>query len=402
MKQISFTNTKIDAVFLAGGKGTRIKKILKGKPKPIINIRKKKFLEILISKLSKYNLNKIYILAGYKGDQIYKAFNNKIYNFIKVECLIEKKPLGTGGALNSIKHKLTNNFLVLNADSIFDINLNKFIIHKKKNSPLLALTSNQNYKSNKKLSNLDINSKNIVIKSKSSKKINAGIYFFDKSIFKKLKNTYCSLENDILENEIDKKKVKGYFVKSFFLDIGTYQNHSKGLKLIPKYLKKSAIFLDRDGVINHDYGYVHKLNNFKFKKGVIKALKYINSKNYYLFIVTNQAGIAKKIFSEETFFELQKKIKVILQKKSIFIDDIEYCPHHKEGKIKKYSINCNCRKPKIGMVKKLNSKWFINMNKSYYIGDQKTDELMAKRLGINFYYPEKDLYFQIKKIIKKN
>ena len=170
MKQISFTNTKIDAVFLAGGKGTRIKKILKGKPKPIINIKKKKFLEILISKLSKYNLNKIYILAGYKGDQIYKAFNNKIYNFIKVECLIEKKPLGTGGALNSIKHKLTNNFLVLNADSIFDINLNKFIFHKKKNFHLLALNSNKKYKSNKKLSNLDINSKNIVIKSKNSKR----------------------------------------------------------------------------------------------------------------------------------------------------------------------------------------------------------------------------------------
>ena len=85
----------------------------------------------------------------------------------------------------------------------------------------------------------------------------------------------------------------------------------------------------------------------------------------------------------------------------IFIDDIEYCPHHKKGKIKKYSINCNCRKPKIGMVKKLNSKWFINMSKSYYIGDQKTDELMAKKSGINFYYPEQDLYSQIKKIIKK-
>ena len=86
---------------------------------------------------------------------------------------------------------------------------------------------------------------------------------------KKIKNTYCSLENDILENEIDKKKVKGYFVKSFF----RYWNLPKllkGLKLIPKYLKKSAIFLDRDGVINHDFGYVHKLNNFKFKKELLK------------------------------------------------------------------------------------------------------------------------------------
>tara|TARA_B100000575_G_scaffold292494_1_gene301058 strand:+ start:396 stop:908 length:513 start_codon:yes stop_codon:yes gene_type:complete len=170
MKRISFTNTKIDAVFLAGGKGTRIKKILKGKPKPIINIKKKKFLEILISKISKYNLNNIYILAGYKGDQIYKTFNNKTYNFIKVKCFIEKKPLGTGGALNTIKNKLSDNFLVFNADSIFDINLNEFLTYKKKNFPLLALSLNKDYKSNKKLANIDIDTKHEIIKKKIPKK----------------------------------------------------------------------------------------------------------------------------------------------------------------------------------------------------------------------------------------
>ena len=170
MKRISFTNTKIDAVFLAGGKGTRIKRILKGKPKPMVKIERKKFLEILISKISKYNFNKIYILAGYKGNQIYKVFNNKTYNFTKVKCFVEKKPLGTGGALNTIKNKLCDNFLVFNADSIFDINLNEFLTYKKKNFPLLALTLNKNYKSNKKLTNLDINSKNKVIKKKIPKK----------------------------------------------------------------------------------------------------------------------------------------------------------------------------------------------------------------------------------------
>ena len=401
MKRISFTNTKIDAVFLAGGKGTRIKKILKGKPKPIVDIKKKKFLEILISKISKYNLNKIYILAGYKGSQIYKTFNNKTYNFIKVKCFIEKKPLGTGGALNTIKNKLSDNFLVFNADSIFDINLNEFLTYKKKNFPLLALSLNKDYKSNKKLANIDINTKHEIIKKKNSKKINGGIYFFDKSIFKKIKNNYSSLENDILENEINKKRVNGYFAKNFFLDIGTYPNYSKGLTLIPKYLKKPAIFLDRDGVINYDYGYVHKIKNFKFKKGVLDALRYINSKGYYLFIVTNQGGIAKNIFSEKLFLNFQKKLKLILQKKSIFIDDIEYCPHHIDGKIKKFSRYCYCRKPNIGMIKNLNRKWFIDMRKSYFIGDQKSDQLMAKKAKLNFNFPEQNLYYQIKRIISK-
>ena len=104
-----------------------------------------------------------------------------------------------------------------------------------------------------------------------------------------------------------------------------------------KYIhtKKPAIFLDRDGTINYNYGYVHKFSKFKFKKNVIKGLKYLTKKKYYIFIVTNQAGIAKGKFKLSDLTKLHSKLKNYLKEKRIIINDIEYCPYHPKGIIKK-------------------------------------------------------------------
>ena len=107
-------NKKIDLVILAGGKGSRIKKYLKGKPKPMARFNNKYFLEYIIQNYSKYDFNKIYILTGYKSNNVFKKFNNKIYNFIQIECLKEKKLLGTGGALYKLKQKKVEDFILLN------------------------------------------------------------------------------------------------------------------------------------------------------------------------------------------------------------------------------------------------------------------------------------------------
>jgi D-glycero-D-manno-heptose 1,7-bisphosphate phosphatase len=146
---------------------------------------------------------------------------------------------------------------------------------------------------------------------------------------------------------------------------------------------------------------VHTIKKFHFKKGVIKALKYLNKKKYFIFIVTNQAGISKGIFSIRKFFTLHRWIKDTLSKKNIFINDVEYCPHHLDGKIKKYKIKCNCRKPNNGMIKKLESKWLIDHKKSFFVGDKVSDQNCAKKSKIKFFFTEKNLFSQIKKIDNK-
>jgi D-glycero-D-manno-heptose 1,7-bisphosphate phosphatase len=159
--------------------------------------------------------------------------------------------------------------------------------------------------------------------------------------------------------------------------------------MIPKIFYKPALFLDRDGVINKDFGHVHTIKKLSYNKKIFSIIRYFQKKNYFIFIVTNQSGIAKGFYNLKKFIEFQKYIKKDLFKKNIYINDIEFCPHHPEAIIKAYKIICNCRKPKNGMIKNLKKKWHIDLNKSLFIGDNKTDYICAKSLHIKFKYFKK-------------
>ena len=392
---------KINLVVLAGGKGNRIKKYLYNRPKPLVKLGKFFFLDYLLNNVCKYNFNKIYILAGYRGKQIYNIYNNTEINLIPISVIVEKKKLGTGGALNLIKNKVTNQFIVINGDTIFDIDYNKIInIKLKKNFSFLALTQNKNYQENKKLNRIKLQN-NKVIKSQNSKFMNAGVYLFNKKIIAPLKYEFKSLETDIIENQIIKKKVYGKIFKGFFLDIGTPKNINVARKIIPNYFRRPAIFLDRDGTINHDHnGYTHSIKNFKFIRGTVKMLKKITKLNYYIFIVTNQAGIAKKKFTINQFYKLQNYLKEKFYKNKIFINDIKFCPYHPKSKIIKFKKNSGYRKPGNLMFEDLKKRWNIDLKKSAMIGDKKKDLIAAKKSNIKFFYFKKNLENTLLKFFK--
>ena len=387
----------IDLIILAGGKGTRIKKYLKGCPKPMLKFNKKYFLTYILNLTSKYDFNKIYILTGYRSKIIFKNFHNKSFNFIKVKCVKEKNEMGTAGALSLLKGRV-NDFVLLNGDTLFDIDYLRLINSLEKNKiGIVSLIKNKSQNSTK-LNTLSLH-KNI-IKSKNGKFMNGGVYFFKKKILKIIPKKKCSLENDVLPKLIKNKKINGKIFKDFFLDIGTEKYYKKTSSLLIKNLKKPAAFLDRDGVINHDYGYVHTKKNFKFKNGVIKGLKYLTKKNYYLFIVTNQAGIGKKIFSLNQFIKLHKELKGDLIKHKIYINDVKYSPFHIDAKIQKFKKKSGFRKPGNLMIKEILKKWDIVKKKSFMIGDKISDEICAKRSGLYFEFAKNNFYNQVKLIIK--
>lgn len=390
-------NKKIDLVILAGGKGSRIKDLIKDQPKPLVKFKKIPFLQFLINYYAKFDLRYIFILAGYRGIKLKSKYHDKEQNFVKIKCLIEKKKLDTGGALSLVKKKISKNFILINGDTYLEPDV-KYILEKINLNKKLGLITVINSKNkNIKLNNLKLTKTNISFGKKHTIS-NTGVYFFNNNFLKYIKKKEVSLENEILPKLIKKKKIIGLKYKKYLIDIGTKNNFFKAKKKLSKLLKRPAAFLDRDGVINYDYGYVHSIKRFKFKIGVIPALKYLTKKKYHIFIVTNQAGISKKKFSIKKFFIFHKIIKNILAKKNIFINDVEYCPHHLEGKIKKYKIRCSCRKPNNGMIKKLQKKWLINHKKSFFIGDKISDEKCAKKSKLKFFYPEKNLFNQVKKI----
>ncbi len=388
-----------DLVILAGGKGTRIKEFLGNKPKPMIKLNKIYFLQYLVNYLSKFLFNKIYILAGYKNKIIFNNFHNKMFNLTKIKCLKEKKLMGTGGALLNLKKEKMNDFILVNGDTIFDIDINDLIKHcGKKKLGSIALTFNKKNTENFKLNNLNLNS-NKLSSQKKGNLMNGGVYFFKRKILNIIPKKNFSLENDFLPKLINKKLLNGKIYKKFFIDIGTPKYLKISEKKLKNHFKRPAAFLDRDGVINYDYGYVHKKKDFKFKKGVIEGLKYLSRKNYLIFLVTNQAGIAKGIFKEKDFIQLQSFISKKLLRYNIMINDVQYSPYHPKGKILKFRKKSKLRKPGNQMIKNILSKFIINKKKSFMIGDKLSDKICADKSNIKFFYAEENFKTLIKKII---
>ena len=165
--------------------------------------------------------------------------------------------------------------------------------------------------------------------------------------------------------------------------------------------KKPAIFLDRDGTINYDHGYTYKFSKFKFRPYVLKGLKYLSKKNFLIFIVTNQAGIAKGKFKLSDVLKLHKQLKSYLAKKEIFINEIQFCPYHPRAIIKAYRKKTNLRKPGNQMIKKILQRWNVDLKKSFMIGDKKSDKIAAQKSNLYFAYVKNNFYGQVKSIEKK-
>ena len=160
-------------------------------------------------------------------------------------------------------------------------------------------------------------------------------------------------------------------------------------------------FLDRDGVINQDKGYISKISDFKIYPGVGKAISLLNKKNYLVIIITNQSGIGRGLIKIKELKNIHNYLRKKIKKYGGKIDDIFYCPFHPEFGKGKYKKKSNDRKPGDGMIRKAIKKWKVNTKTSFMIGDKISDKLAAKKAKIKFFYKkEKNLNTQIKNILK--
>ena len=391
-----------DLVILVGGRGSRINKFTSTIPKPLISIGKKPFLDQLISNKLKYDFKRIFLLCSFKKNIFFKRYHNKYINNTKLICIDEGSRKDTGGALYKVKRKIKKDFILVNGDTFFDFDIYKLVKQKLHNRiGIMCLTKIKKKYQDNKIDNLDINRANdIYFSKKKTNIINGGIYLFNKKIFNFIKNKKQSLENEILKDLINENKIKGLLSDRNFIDIGSY-TRLKYLRNDTSYIKNKAFFLDRDGVINKDNGYVLKYSKFFFLNGVKKTIKYINDKNYLVIILTNQAAIGKGLMNEKALHLIHQKMKKdLLRNNNAKVDDIYFAPYFKGSKLLKYRLNKNDRKPNIGMFKKAIDKWNIDINKSFYIGDKKTDYLASKKVKIKFFYKDRtSLYNQITNII---
>ena len=388
-------------VIMAGGKGTRIAQVNATVPKPMIPIEGKPILEYQIDTLKKQGYTDIILIVGHMGNVIQKYFGDGSAFGVQISYIVEEQPLGTAGALYFLKDEIQNDFLLLNGDIIFDVDIQKFLeyhCNQRTAATILTHPNSHPYDSGIIIADDKNRVTNWLHKEDErlwyKNRVNAGLHMFSPRIFESFHEAKkCDLDRDVLKPLIKEGELSVYDSPEYIKDMGTPDRYYaviediKSGKVSAKNLKnkQKAIFLDRDGTINKYVGFLTDINEFELLDGVTEAIKMINESGYLAIVVTNQPVIARGEVSVEELQEIHNKMETLLGQAGAYIDDIFYCPHHPhkgyEGERPEYKIECECRKPKPGMLFAAAEKYNIDLSESWMIGDGENDIEAGKNAG---------------------
>lgn len=406
-------------VIMAGGKGTRISSVASDIPKPMIPIDGMPVLEREIYCLKEQGFDDIILTVSHMSEVIMNYFGDGSKTSpitgepfgVKIEYFVEETPLGNAGALFRMKEKLTEDFLLLNADAIFDIDFNRFVnFHKNHNGLVTLFTHPNNHPYD---SGLIITDKNNVVKKWLTKederpeyytnRVNAGLHVLSPKVLElDIDTPKIDLDRQVLKPLCETGLIVAYDSPEYVRDMGTpdryyrvQQDFKDGIvenKNLSK--KQKAIFLDRDGTINVYKNFIKKAEDIELLPGVTEAIKKINEMGYLAIIVTNQPVIARGEASFEEVEKMHQKIETLLGNEGAYVDAIYYCPHHPhkgyEGEIPELKIECECRKPKPGMLYQAAQDFNIDLSESWMIGDSMNDVLAGHYAGCNSILLSKD------------
>ena len=408
-------------VIMAGGKGTRIASVKNDVPKPMIPICGKPILEWQIENLKACGLMDITLVIGYLGHVIKEYFEDGEKFGVKISYFVEDSPLGTAGALFKMP-ELTEDFLLLCGDVILDVDFNRFIEFHQKNHAWASLMAHPNghpYDSSLLVTEIlppQVPGGNPVDTHRVVKwmakederlyyknRVNAGIEIISPELLKETMKHFVprhpetpdkiDLDRDVLKPNIPSGKIFAYDTPEYIKDMGTpdrYYEVEKDLqtgKVKARNLKnkQKAIFLDRDGTINKYVGFLTKPEQFELLPGVAEAIKMINKSGYLAIVVTNQPVIARGDCTWEELQQIHDKMETELGKEGAFLDAIYICPHHKdkgfEGERPEYKFNCECRKPKPGLLLQAAKDFNIDLSQSIMIGDSENDFQVGVNAG---------------------
>lgn len=387
------------AVIMAGGKGTRLSKYTNEIPKPMIKVGGVPIIERQINNLKSCGFNKITIIVGYLGNIIKDYFGDGRKFGVSIDYITEKEPLGSAGSLFYLKGKIKEDFILTFADLIIDVDFKKMIKFHEENNALLTLFAHPNsHPYDSDLLQVDENnvvtgfdSKNNVREYWYHNLVNAGLFVVSPKALDYFTNaSKKDMEHDFVYDLIQSKKIFAYQSSEYVKDAGTLdrldsvnRDLSSGIVSNRNLSKKQkCIFLDRDGTINVLRGHLSDINKFDLIKGVSNAIKLINDSNYLAVVVSNQPVVARGELSFEGLNEINKKMETLLGKEGAYLNATYICPHYPEsgfaGEIKELKIDCDCRKPKIGLLLKAKEKFNIDLSQSWVIGDTELDVLCGK------------------------
>lgn len=401
-------------VIMAGGRGTRISSVASDIPKPMIKIEGKPVLEHEIECLRDQGFADLIITVSHLGSIIMDYFGDGSRFGVQIRYFNEEIPLGNAGALFKMRNELDGDFLLLNADAIFDVDFNRFVEFHKAHGGLVTLFTHPN--SHPYDSGVLIADENRAVQTWLTKedvrpqwyrnRVNAGLHVINPAVL-----DMTGIDADAVGTEVDGKLVKVdldrqilkplcgtgkmfcYDSPEYVKDMGTPDRYeavcrdfaegrvkAKNLKQ-----KQRAIFLDRDGTINKYVGFLINIDDFELLPGVTEAVRMINESGYLAIVVTNQPVIARGEVTVPELQEIHNKMETLLGAEGAYLDAIYYCPHHPhkgyKGEVPELKIDCECRKPKPGMLIKAAEDFNISLEDSWMIGDGENDVKAGKAAG---------------------
>jgi D-glycero-alpha-D-manno-heptose 1-phosphate guanylyltransferase len=382
-----------EAIILAGGFGTRLKAALPDLPKSMAPVNGRPFLFYLINYLRSQGIEKFIFSLGFKHEVI-TSYLNANFPTLNFDCVIEKEPLGTGGAILASCYKASGkNVLIANGDTLFKVDVQKALAaHNKYQSDCtLLLKTMENFD---RYGVVELNDDNTIASFKEKQYyktglINGGIYILNTEQFlaEEMPATF-SFEKDFLEKYFDTRKIYGTVQDEYFIDIGIPEDYLRiqaelrqpPLDLI-KIDKNWTLFLDRDGVINYEKkdDYIRNWQEFRFYEGVKEAIKIFSEKFGRIIVVSNQRGIGRELMTEEDVTDIHKNMQAEIESSGGRIDGIYYCTA--------IDPKDPYRKPNPGMAFTA-AKDFpeIDLTRSVIAGNKPSDMLFGKNAGMYSIY----------------
>ena len=403
----------MQTIIMAGGRGTRISELFPDIPKPLIPIDGIPVLEREICSLASQGFTDIILTISYLHEKIEEHFGDGSKWGVHIEYFVEDSPMGNAGAL--FKQDLKKDFLLLNADAVFDVDFNRMVDFHKSHGGLVTLFTHPN--SHPYDSGLIIADKNGAVEQWLAKederpeyyrnRVNAGLHVINPSILEHSgidadkvgtvgengKPIKVDLDRQLLKPLAGTGKMFCYDSPEYVKDMGTPERYYsvcedyKSGRVSGKNLKnkQKAVFLDRDGTINKYVGFLRNIDEFELIDGVADAIKKINASGYLAVVVTNQPVIARGEVSFEELEEIHNKMETLLGKEGAYLDAIYFCPHHPhkgyEGERPELKFDCDCRKPKPGMLLKAAQDFNIDLAQSWMVGDGENDIKAGQNAG---------------------
>jgi D,D-heptose 1,7-bisphosphate phosphatase len=375
---------------LAGGLGTRLGALTASTPKPVLDVGGRPFLAWLMRELSRFGIEEFLLLTGHLSAAVEQAVTEAAAALprpVRIRFSIEPTPAGTGGALVQAAALLAPEFLLCNGDSLFDCNL----------AALLAARAADpaNVAGRMLLRRIEDASRYGVVELDDGRVsafrerpepgtpgiINAGVYALDRAILAHIAPV-CSLERDVLPGLAAAGRLAGSTAEGWFIDIGIPDDLARARAEMPTRLRRPALFLDRDGVLNHDHGYVGTRNRWEWTEGAEEAVRLATAAGWHVFVVTNQSGVARGFYDEAAVQALLTWVADETRRAGGTIDDTRYCPFHPEAPLPAYRRASDWRKPGPGMLQDLIRAWDLDPARCLLVGDQPSDLAAAAAAGV--------------------